>query len=256
MPTARARSRPLLAATLGLGAGALLLLTPLPVAAQSPEGFLLRRPHASIGLRFGYSVPRAESDIFDFTRNELTVEKSDFRSPYIGGEVAVRVNERLDVSLAGGYAGSKTRSEFRDWVDTDDLPIEQETEFAVAPVTLAVKGYLYDRGRSIGRFAWVPATWSPYVGVGAGWTWYRFKQVGDFVDFESLDIFTARFTTDGWAPTAHVLAGVEYSLSPRWVVTGEGRYGWASGEMSGHFVDFDDMDLTGFQATVGISARF
>ena len=119
-----------------------------------------------------------------------------------------------------------------------------------------MKAYLRDRGRSIGRFAWVPADWAPYVGAGAGWVWYRFRQDGDFVDFETLDIFPDTYTSKGRAPTLHLYGGADWSLGPSFFLTGEARYAWASADLSGDFVDFDPVDLSGLQATVGLSVRF
>jgi hypothetical protein len=158
----------------------------------------------------------------------------------------------VDVSVAQ----TRSRSEFRDWVDTDDLPIEQKTEFQRVPLTFGVKAYLKDRGRSVGRFAWVPAQWAPYVGAGAGWVWYRFRQDGDFVDYDTLDIFTDTFTSRGRAPTLHLYGGADWSLGPNFFLTAEARYAWASADMGGDFVGFDPVDLSGLQATVGLSVRF
>jgi hypothetical protein len=53
-----------------------------------------------------------------------------------------------------------------------------------------------------------------------------------------------------------VAAGLDYSLGPRWLVNGEARYSWASANMGRDFVGFDDIDLTGFRASVGVSVRF
>lgn len=227
-------------------------------AAQSRDAdFLFERPGLRLGLHGGYTVPRASSEVFDFTREQLTVEREDFRSFTMSGELAFRVDERLDLSLEAGFARSEVPSEFREWVDTDDRPIEQTTTFSRSPVTLSLRGYLRDRGRRVSRFAWVPASWSPFAGVGAGWMWYEFVQEGDFVDVETLDIFTDRFRSSGASPTAHVLAGVDVSLSPRVVLTGQGRYRWASVPMDGRdFEGFDAIDLSGFEATIGLSVRF
>lgn len=241
---------------LGLAAVVLLLL-PAPAWAQSGDpDFLFAPPKIRLGVHTGLAVPSASSEIFDFTSERLTVEPSDFRSLALSGELAIRVGERLDVSVEGGFAESETASEFREWVDTDDRPIEQTTTFFRAPLTLGVKGYLLERGRRVSRFAWVPGGWSPFAGVGAGWMWYHFTQEGDFVDFQTLDIFQDYFRSSGTTPTAHVLAGIDVSLGPRLVLTGQGRYRWGSVEMGGDFVGFDEIDLSGFEATVGISARF
>lgn len=223
---------------------------------RSPSDFLLRTPSVTLGFRGGYAVARASGEIFDFTRERLTLDRKDFDAPTFGGQLAVRVAPRVDVAVDVSVSETRSASEFRDWVGTDDLPIEQQTEFRRVPLTFGVKAYLMDRGRSIGRFAWVPARWAPYVGAGAGWVWYRFHQDGEFVDFETLDIFRDAFTSDGRAPTLHVYGGADWSLGPNFLLTAEARYGWARADMGGDFLDFDPVDLSGMQATVGLSVRF
>ncbi len=236
---------------------AALLLVPSPGWAQAGErDFLFARPDVRLGVHAGLAAPRASSEIFDFTSERLTVESEDFRGLHLSGELAFRVTERLDVSAEVGFARSETRSEFREWVDTDDRPIEQTTTFSRAPMTVSVKGYLMERGRRISRFAWVPARWSPFVGAGVGWIWYEFAQEGDWVDFQTLDIFHDRFHSSGTTPTAHLLGGLDISLGPKLILTGQGRYRWASTEMERDFVDFDEIDLSGFEATIGLSVRF
>jgi hypothetical protein len=228
---------------------------PGTVAAQGP-GFAFKRPGASVGVRVGYALPRAGSEIFDFTREQLTVGKSDFNALYIGGELGIRVIEHLDVALSLGYENSDTRSEFRDWVDDQDLPIEQNTRFTRVPLTVGVKAYPWERGRRISRFAWIPKRLAPFVGAGGGIVWYRFDQIGDFVDFETLDVFSTEFESKGSSPLAYLSAGIDISVGSRWLATGEARYAWASAEMDRDFVDFDNIDLAGFRMTAGFSVRF
>ena len=229
-----------------------------PVHAQvGGDGFLFKTPSVSLGIRSGYSMPRAGSELFDFTREQLTVETSDFYSEYVGGELAIRVTDRIDLTFGAGHAASSTPSEFRDWVDTDDQPIEQTTRLSITPATVGMKYYLQDRGRSVGRFAWIPNRVSPYVGGGLGVVWYTFQQRGDFVDFQTLDIFRSTITSDGIGTQVHGLAGVDVSLNTVLYLTGEARYDVGSAELnSGFFEDFDDMDLAGLRFVVGISARF
>jgi opacity protein-like surface antigen len=238
--------------------GLTLLAATVPAGGATAQGtdFLFRRPSVTVGARIGYALPRAGSEVFDFTREQLTVDKSDFNALALGGELGVRVLERLDVALGVGFEKSSTRSEFRDWVDDDDLPIEQETRFTRVPVTVGVKAYLLERGRRISRLAWIPEKWAPYLGAGAGIVWYRFEQVGDFVDFDTLEIFFDEFDSEASSPLAYVAAGLDYSLGPRWLVNGEARYSLASAAMGRDFVGFDDIDLNGFRASVGVSVRF
>ncbi|MFV1985971.1 MAG: hypothetical protein ACC682_01710 [Gemmatimonadota bacterium] len=225
------------------------------VAAQAPD-FLFKRPTVTLGVKVGYAVPRANSEIFDFTREQLTVDKSDFNAWSLAGELGVRATDRIDVALGVGGEWSSTRSEFREFVGTDDLPIEQDTRLTRVPVTLGVKAYLLGRGRRISELAWIPSKWAPYVGGGGGFAWYRFQQVGEFVDFDTLDIFFDDFESMGVAPLAYLTAGMDFSLGPRWFLNGETRYSWASAGMDRDFVDFDDIDLAGFRGTVGMSVRF
>lgn len=251
------RRIPLSLPALGLGLALALLLVPHPGAAQGRDGFLLKEPRVSLAFHLGYAVPDASSEVFDFVRDELTLDEGDFRAPAVGGSLGVRVNPRLDVRLDLGYTASEQASEFRDWVDQDDLPIEQTTAFQRVPLILGLKWYLRDRGRSVGRFAWVPEDWNAFLGAGGGFTWYRFEQEGDFVDFETLDIFPALFVSEGAAPTLQAFAGVDWTLSPNFFLTAEGRYAWADRvDMEGDFVDFEPMDLSGFQASIGLGARF
>lgn len=226
--------------------------------------FLFKRPVLTIGLRVGYAVPRVGSQIFDFTRDSLTVDKSDFYAPYLGVELGIRVNEQVDVALGLGFERSNAHSELRAWLDengtpddfSDDLPIEQTTRFLRVPATVSVKAYLWDRGRSISRFAWIPESWSPYATAGVGLVFHRFEQFGDFVHFQTLDIIYDEFETSGTSSIVHLGAGLDLSISARWLFSSEARYSWASDRMGPQFVGFDNIDLAGLRVTAGFSVRY
>lgn len=233
----------------------LLLVLPASAAAQDDSGFLFEEPRLTLGVHGGYAVPRAGSEIFDFTRERLTVDDGDFRSGAFGGWLGVGLLDRLEVALDVTRAHGETRSEFRNWVDQNDQPIEQTTSFGRTTATLDLKLYPWGRGRAIGEHVWIPRRVSPWLGAGAGFLWYEFGQNGDFVDFQTLDVFRARFSSEGRTTTRHVAAGVDVTLNPRFFVTGRLRYGWASAAMGEDFVGFDDIDLSGFQGGVGLAVR-
>jgi hypothetical protein len=233
-----------------------LALAP-PVAAQGEgDGFLFRAPPGRLGLRIGYSRPNAGSDVYSFFTNELTLGKSDFGAVELAADLAFRVSPRNDVVFSLGYAGSRARSEFRYWVDQNNLPIEQHTTLQRVPITASLKWYLEPPGRSIGRFAWLPRRYAPYVGVGAGAMWYRLHQWGDFVNFADSSVFSSSISSDDWALTGHAFAGLDVSLSPRFVLTGEARYTYAKAPLSSDFQNFDRIDLSGFSLTAGVAIRF
>lgn len=230
----------------------------LPEAAfgQGGDGFLFKRPRVTLKFESGYGFQRAQSDIYDFVIDKHFIERRDFDSPYLGGEFSVRVSERLDLGVSVGYLSSSILAESRHFEGTDDLPIESVTELRQIPVTFNARYFLADRGRSLGRFAWVPENIAPFVSAGAGVVGYRFDQVGEFVDEQTLDIFYDRFNTDRSTFLARAGAGVNVSLNKQFIFSAEARYSWARGELSSDFVGFDKIDLDGFQLVGGIAVRF
>ena len=231
-------------------------ITGTAAAQRSGDGFLFKPPRGTLVLRGGFAHASAGSDIFSFATDELTLGRGDFSGPTVGADIALHVTPRLDLVIGAAYAGRSARSEFRDWVDQDDRPIEQTTSFRRVPVTASAKLYLTARGRSIGRFAWLPARYTPFIGVGGGAMWYRFSQEGDFVDFETLDVFADELESSGWTATAHALGGIDVSLTPRLALTGEARYSYAKANLSEDFEGFDRIDLSGISTTIGLSIRF
>lgn len=229
-----------------------------PVRAQSQgNGFLFKTPHGSFAVRGGFDYAIAGSDIFSFTTSQFTLNHSAFNAFTLGADLAIRLSPRVDAVIGSAYSGKSTPSESREFVEgPQNLPIRQTTTFQRVPVTASVRYYFLPRGRAIGRFAWVPASFTPYVGVGAGAMWYRFRQAGDFVDSETMAISTDSFTSSGFTPEAHATLGTEFSISPRFAITGEARYTWAKAQPGSDFVGFDKIDLSGIAATAGLAVRF
>jgi hypothetical protein len=224
--------------------------------AATGNGFLVGQPMGSVTVRGGWALASAHSDVFSFTTSHLTLDRGDFSSPDLDLDLAYRFRPRTDVVLSTAVASTRKKSEFRHLIDNNDRPIEQRTAFTRVPVTLSIKQYLVDRGRSIGRFAWIPSRLAPYVGAGGGAMWYQFRQTGDWVDFETNDVFSSILESSGWTPTAHALAGIELSIDPRFAIVSEARYGWSKAKLGGDFSGFERIDLSGFSTTAGIAVRF
>lgn len=239
-------------------AGLALTAFPSGVTAQraSDADFLFGSPKGTFNVRFGGGFPRAESDIFDFAQTDFTIDDGDFNTVAFGIEVALRATEQVDISFGLHHIGNSVRSEYRDFVDQDDFPIQQDTEFRRTPLTVSGKFYFWERGRTISRLSWIPRDWTPYVGAGGGVMFYSFEQRGDFIDFDTFEVFTDDLTSTGQGLTGHVMGGVDVSVSPRFLINLEGRYGWASAEVEGDYIGFEDIDLSGIQATVGFAVRF
>jgi hypothetical protein len=217
---------------------------------------LLGRPRSTVGFRGSWFFARADSELFDFIRDQLTVDGRDFNAPGVVLEYAGSLTSRLE--LVGGIevARAGVASEYRNFVDNNRLPIEQQTTLATARLTASVRAHLTSRGREVSQLAWIPARATPYVGAGGGVQRYDLRQSGDFVDAVTFNVFTDAFRAVGWVPTAHVFGGLNVRLLRSLYLATEGRYSWASAELSDDFVDFDPLDLTGFQLTGGINVVF
>jgi outer membrane protein W len=240
--------------------GALLIASAVPPslvqAQETGNGFLFGAPTGSLTIRGGWAVASAHSDLFAFTTEQLTLSRRDFSSPAGDADLAFFVTPRTQIVASVSVASTSKRSEFRGYIDNNDLPIEQTTTFARVPITIGVKRYLTSPGRAIGKFAWIPSRFAPYVGVGGGTMYYRFRQSGDFIDYKTFDVFPSHMSSDGWAAMAQAQAGADYSLNARFALTGEARYVWSKATLSHDFSGFDKLDLSGFSTSAGIAVRF
>ncbi len=247
--------------TIGGILGFLLIasLSGVGVAGAQPQGdpdFLFERPRGSVSVRGGWLFERAGSDLFEFVHEQLTTEPGDFNSPTIAFDLGIAAGSRTEVVFGVEFGGATIPSEYRDFVDNDRLPITQATRLRQANLSGSLKLALTPRGQEIGSIAWVPSAITPYVGVGAGALWYEFHQTGDFVDFLDLSVFSETFRSSGWAPSAHVFAGVDVKIARRLYLTGDGRYLWSQAELGPDFSSFEPIDLTGFKLTAGINYLF
>ena len=245
----------------GQGATLLALAVAMsaPARAQggSGNGFLFREPITTVTFHGGLALPRAGGALFDDVTRDLTLARSDFAAASFGMDLAFAVTPRVDVVVGFGPASSRTPSEFRDWVDNNDQPIEQETAFLRSPVTLSARYHLREKGRMLGTYAWIPRRVVPFVSAGAGLLRYRFEQTGDFIDQQTLNVFRDELRTSGWTWVGQVGAGAHLSLSPRVMLTGEARYllgGVDAGRSSTDYVGYR-LDLSGLTTLVGFSLR-
>ena len=226
------------------------------VQPQGNPDFLFGRPHGSIGVRSGWMFARADSDLFTFVQDQLTIDRKDFNAPALAVDVSVGVAPRTDVLFGFDFSRSSTVSEYRHFVDNNRLPVTQDTTLREISLSGSVKFALLPRGREISPRAWIPRAVTPYVGAGGGALWYEFRQNGDFVDFSNLRIFSDTFRSGGWTPSAHVFGGVDVKLWRRLYLTGEARFLWSHATLGLDFSGFEPIDLAGFKTTGGVSILF
>jgi hypothetical protein len=242
----------------------LVLLTAGAANAGSPEqdpqlpprpapDFLFGRPDGTIGIRGSWFTARAGSDWYDFVTDQLTLERKNFNGPGIGTDLGITLTPRIDLLVGFDYGQSTTASEDRRFVDNNRLPIEQTTRVRHANISGGLKFALTERGREVGRLAWVPRKVVPFVGGGGGAMWYQVSQFGDFVDYVDLSVFSDFFESKGLTPSAHIFGGVDVRVLRRAYVTFDARYVWASGNLGPDWIDFDPIDLSGLRLSAGFN---
>lgn len=236
----------------------LLAVFPFALEAQreGQRGYLFREPPVTLTLSGGLALPSSSGDLWAFQFNELTLSRRDLAAFEQSVEMAFRINERVDLVVGYGLSDSRTRTELREWVDENELPIHQRTRFVRRPLSAALRYALRPRGTMVGSYAWVPNGFVPYLGVGAGRMAYRFTQQGDFVDSETLEIFSDTYSATGKAGFVVASSGVVWTLIPRVAVTTEVKYLHASASGRPSFEDFTRLDLSGVSTSVGFTLRF
>jgi len=225
--------------------------------ASSGNGFLFGPPAGSLTFRAGYASANASSDLFSQMTTDLSLKRGDFSSFAYGLDLAFALRPRIDLVLSADLSGMDKKSDYREWQDALGMPIEQTTSFERQSYAANLKYNLRPTGRTLGRFAWVPARYVPWVSAGLGRTLYRFKQDGDFIDFGfnnrvSHDSFSSR----KWGAAAQLAAGLDWSLNQRTALTSQVKYLWGKADLNLDYSGFDPIDLSGLGMTAGLTIRF
>lgn len=232
----------------------------VPAQAQAQDGFMFYEPSVTISVRGGHHVASAGSDVYDEFFELLTLEKSDFSGFTLMADIGVRIAPHFDVVGSIGTIRTEAQSESR--THFADPPILQTTSLRRMPLVATLKYYPMERGRSISSHAWIPASFTPYLGIGIGATQYELEQDGEFVNYATCDannecdISRLSLRSSGWGRSVHFAGGADYWLTSRVGLTGDIRYQWGSAGLGESYSGFEDIDLSGFQGTVGLSVRF
>lgn len=225
--------------------------------AQDPAAdFFFGQPRGWLAVRGGLHMPRAGGDLFAFVNDQLTVSRSDFRTPAFNAEVGFLLTENLAAEGGLDLGQSSVNSEYRRFISSTGEPIAQTTKLTQNGLVLGVRYTPAGHGQRISRFAFIPRRMTPYVSAGLQATYYTFTQSGNFVDFVDRSIFRDVFRSDGWAMGPYLRGGVDVQVYRRLFVNGDFRYAWLRSDVSRDFVGFDGIDLAGARAATGISVKF
>lgn len=238
-----------------LGMVLLVLLIPTIAVANQVRyrGYL----DNSIGIKIGYFMPHGKSDLWDYNAELLTMSVEDFNSTSVGIEFNFSLNNYFDISFGADFYRRSVPTEYRDWIDEEGYPIEQTISLRIVPLTFTAKFLPLGRWRVPGpRARRTQNIVIPYVGGGLGLYFWQYQEVGDYIDFSDLTIYTTLFSSKGTDMGFHLLGGVEIPIGANWSVMAEVRYNIIQGPLSADFVGFEDFDIGGITTSGGFLFRF
>jgi len=233
-----------------------LMLSTLPTMAQPPRG---HDTSGAIQFRLGGFFPQGGGEFWKENEEVFTLDIGDFRSTIFGITFMMPVSNHVEVGFNADFYNETVVSAYRGFVDQAGFPILHDTMLRQIPLVADIR--LLPGGRhgvrgSRSQFRVRHPVF--YLGGGIGVNYWEYEEIGDFLDF-GLDppvIFFDRFIDDGFAFSAHAVAGIELPVGPNWGLLFEGRYTWSDDELDGDFAGLGSLDLDGASALVGASIHF
>jgi opacity protein-like surface antigen len=220
------------------------------VAAAAPAAAQRRRPYNpepnSLRLRVGEFAPAGESQYWEQREIDFTGSTGDFDDTIFGVDYTRMLSERFGIIASGSLYEASTTAAFLDFEDDFGNDIVHETSLDITQLNLGILFHILRRDAVV----------SPYVGGGLGLYGYDLEESGDFIDFDTFDIFSGTFSADGNAFGGFFLLGLEIPLSENVGIFAEGRWHSVEDELDGDFEGFGDIDLGGRELAAGVSFRF
>lgn len=240
------------------------LLILLAIATVAPAAAPVHAQAGSAGgngfqFRIGWFVPSGGSSFWDESAEVFTLDAQDFDDGAFGLTYVLGVSNAVEVGFNLDFFDATVLSEYRGWVDEFGYPILHDSELDLTPVTVDVRflpGGRFGYRGSRGQYAVHKPV--PYLGAGAGFVFWEYTEVGDFLDFQfdPPEVFPGYFEDDGVALELHVLAGIEIPVGRAWGFLVEGRYSWASADLGQDFEGMGSIELGGFSGFFGAAVHF
>jgi len=212
----------------------------------------------AVQIRLGGFFPEGGGPLWGDVEDRFTLDADDFNDGMLGFTFLTGWSNHWEIGANVDFYSETILSEERDFVDLSGLPIFHDTQLEMVPASVDVRYLPWGRYRSRPRGVRVlkPAF---YVGAGLGFNIWEYEEFGDFVDdTDPLDpfLFFDHLTEEGVAFQAHVLAGIELPLGPRFNLLFEGRRTWADDELEDELGALDRIELGGTSVFVGGAFRF
>ena len=176
---------------------------------------------SSLSLHLGYFALRGEDtriadDVIIENLGLFAFGLDQFNAGSVGAEWLVGFGEYVEVGLGVGFYQQTVLSVYDDFVNDDGTEIPQDFKLRVTPITATARFFPFGRRSAV----------QPYAGGGVGFFNWRYSEVGEFVDFSTVDleVFRDRFVAEGNDVGRVYLGGVRVLAGSRFAVGVEVRY--------------------------------
>ena len=225
------------------------------MAAAIAAGVLWSQPaQAQQWLAFNigeFSVRGQDGRIYDdvLLQNSLVFDlyPRDFSDMTVGGEWQAGLGRYFEIGVGLDYYRSTVPSAYLDYVDDDGFEILQDFRLRIMPVTFTLRVMPFGND--------VP--FQPYFGGGVGLFNWRYSEVGDFIDFDTFEVFNDRFVAKGTDVGGVILGGARIPIGSRFAGAVELRYQHAAGTvgLDQGFLG-ERIDLGGFATRFSVQVKF
>ena len=178
----------------------------------------LAQQHA-LSLNLGYFALRGEDtrivdDVLVENLSLFAFDLDQFNNTRVGAEWLVGLGDYVEGGVGVGYYQQTVLSVYTDFVNDDGTEIPQDFKLRVTPVTATARFFPFGRRSAI----------QPYAGAGIGFFNWRYSEVGEFIDFNTFDVFRDQFVASDNDVGAVYLGGVRVRAGSRFAVGVEVQY--------------------------------
>ncbi len=185
------------------------------------------------------------NDVLSENRSFLVFDIDDFDGASIGGEWLIPLGDFFEAGAGISYYQQTVPSFYRDFEDPDGTEIDQDLQLRQVPLAFTFR--VLPLGQS--------SPFQPYFGGGLGVVNWRYREQGEFIDFNADgEIFEDTFEASGSAVGPVVLGGIRFA-GRNASAGGEIRYQKADGDLPNDFAG-SRIDLGGWTYNFTVGVRF
>ena len=208
------------------------------------------RPRYGFTAYGGFRALQIESLLFDSNEVDFGITDDDFRSGRFGFELDFALLPMVEILVGFDTGDAETAGNYLDLVYEDGSEIEHSAWLRMTEFSVGARV----RPRPDGRA-------NPYLVLGISRASYDYSETGEFVDFETSNIFydefkEAQVLTGFFAGVGLDYAVVRLPYGRRVDLFGEFRYARAQGQHRDGFNGFGDLTVARAGGLFGLRLRF